>query len=114
MAGFLKPITSPLIIEEAMRGLRAKSDALAIHRLVELIKYPGLELVNNPEPAALEPYKHLIHSKDCHVLASAVSANCDFLITLDQKHFFNEKILRANFRFRIVTPGQFIILMNQA
>jgi len=41
-------------------------------------------------------------------LASAISTKAEFLLTLDKKHFFNEKVLNARLTVKIATPAQFI------
>jgi len=53
-------------------------------------------------------YKDTIEEKVDPILFGAKQSKADFLITLDKKHFFTEKLLKEKFSFKILTPGQFI------
>ena len=107
-AGLLKPVASELIIQEAVKGLRLKSKPTAMHRFSQFLALPALEIAGIPEPGSLEPYAALIHSKDCHVLASAVLTRCRLLMTLDRKHFFTPVLQQAALPLTILTPGQLL------
>ena len=63
----------------------------------------------SPVLSDLKKYNHLIvDQNDRHILAGAVNYGVDYLITLDKKHFFTEKLERADLGFIIRTPGEFL------
>jgi hypothetical protein len=45
--------------------------------------------------------------KDCHVLAAALAAGVDVLVTLDKKHLLTEAV-RSAFPIPVRTPGEFL------
>ncbi len=59
----------------------------------------------------VEKYKNITTDYgDAHVLASAISSKCKFLVTLDQKHLL---ILQNKFeKVKIVSPKQLIEMLS--
>lgn len=50
----------------------------------------------------------IIDPKDAHVLAAAVKAGPDVLLTLDRKHFMTSAVREAGLPFPIETPGEWL------
>jgi predicted nucleic acid-binding protein len=50
----------------------------------------------------------LSYAPDALVLAAAVSAEVDFFVTLDRKHFLSNAPLRAALLFPLGTPGDYL------
>jgi predicted nucleic acid-binding protein len=67
-----------------------------------------LELAATPTPEEIAVQARIIDPKDAHVLASAVSARVEVLLTLDRRHFFVQRVRSAALPFSIVTPGDFL------
>jgi hypothetical protein len=65
------------------------------------------EFVTTPSDEVLRIYEHVIHSKDAHVLAAALDARCEFLLTLDHD-FFTSTVSNANLPITLLSPGAFI------
>jgi len=68
------------------------------------------ELLAVPPAKILEEYRQYIDPKDVHVLAAAVEAGADFLLTLDRRHILaaSEAVEKANLSITILRPGDFI------
>ncbi len=65
-----------------------------------------LELVEPPSIRSVRKLHRLVgHSKDSVVLAAAMDARIDYLVTLDREHMLNNPRLRSALAFPIGTPG---------
>jgi len=90
--GWIRVVTSRLVLLEAERNIRAKLKRKALLRFYREIAAQS----------------RIIHPKDAHVLAAGVKGRVDFLLTLDRKDFMTSKVLHAGLPFRIMTPGDFL------
>jgi uncharacterized protein len=93
-------VTSNLIVEESRRNLPLDGQ---LERLAQmLLRVRALAFSRPPELENSPP----LHQKDRHVLAAAVLARAQFLVTGDQKHFgpwFGRRIAGV----RVKPPGSF-------
>ena len=65
-----------------------------------------LELVKPPSVRSVRKLQRLIgHAKDAVVLAAALDAEMDYLVTLDREHMLNNPTLRNALAFPMGTPG---------
>ncbi len=64
-------------------------------------------MVEDPTPASVEKAATIVDRKDAPILAAAQSANVDFLITLDKRHFLNPKT-RQKVMLKVVSPIEFL------
>jgi predicted nucleic acid-binding protein len=83
--GFLRAAVSQPVLLEAERNIAGKLGAEALsayHRLVELTPMAVVPLPLEPERRV---YRATVGEKDEHVVAAAVSASADFLLTLDKR-----------------------------
>ena len=53
------------------------------------------------------PYLKIIVDKDAHVLAGAILANANFLLSLDKKHVLTKRVKKHLLPIRIFSPKQF-------
>lgn len=100
---------SELILDEVLRHTdKIGRSQYAIEKKVRTIFSP---IFPTPSLALVNIWKKLvIDIGDAHVLASAYSIKCNFLVTLDRKHLL---ILQEKVRkFKIVTPKQLILYLN--
>jgi len=67
---------------------------------LEVVPYPSLEQVRRCE--------EIIHRKDAHILAAAIEAGPDYLVTLDATHFLKDPSVGQKSGLRIVSPGDFL------
>lgn len=61
-----------------------------------------------PQKRNIVKYSKIINMEDAHILASATENNCQFLLTLDKKHFKNPSIEKSVLPLKILTPGEFL------
>lgn len=73
----------------------------------EYLPLLNLEITPLPSSKEVRSLKGLIAEKDVPVLASALKANVDFLLTGDKKDFGKART-RGKYPFRIVTPTEFL------
>jgi len=100
-------ISSKLALIEAERNIVEKETPSILNRFYYLLK--EIKIISVEGVKAKIFYKNIIEEKDAPILYGAKQSHVDFLITLDKKHFFTEKMREAKFAFRITTPGEFIM-----
>jgi hypothetical protein len=103
--GLFKLIVSRQVLDECDRNLRKKLPA-ALPILAELLAVIGPDIVPDPPPEESLRWSAIIEPKDAPVLAAAVQASPDRLLTLNTKDFTAE--VAAKSRLIIQTPGEFI------
>jgi predicted nucleic acid-binding protein len=67
---------------------------------LEVVPYPPLEQVRRCE--------EIIHRKDAHILAAAIEAAPDYLVTLDATHFLKDPSVSQKSGLRIASPRDFL------
>lgn len=100
--------SSRLAIKETERNLRTKADTQRVLNFYDLLNEIPIKLIDVNSAKAKEKFSDLVGEKDSLILASAIASKADFFLTLDKKHFLNEKALKANLPIKIVNPSQFI------
>jgi predicted nucleic acid-binding protein len=105
-AGTYRPLWSPGVMEELERNLLKRglpSEAIT-HRLGEMTSaFPDAQVTGYEaliERMACDP-------KDKHVLAAAVRANAEVLVTFNDKHF--PELATAPYDIAVVTPDDFLL-----
>ena len=101
-------VVSQTVLREIDTVLREKLSTkltVALQLLDICITY----IANEPSPSAIQLAGSLIaYAPDAHVFASALGANVDYFVTLDQKHLLGNAPLRDAAPFPIGTPGDFL------
>ena len=105
---YAHPVASTIVLREAERNIRAKLGPEALLRFYQDIASLTLNLADTPTSEEIAAQSHIIAAKDAHVIASALGAGVEVLLTLDRKHFFAREVVRANLPFRIMMPGDFL------
>jgi len=108
--GKVRVVASRFVLLEAERNTRAKLGRTALLRFYREIASLDVEVIETPTRHEIDAQSRIIDSKDAHVLAAAVNARADFLLTLDRKDFMTSKVLHAGLPLRIMTPGDFLRL----
>jgi predicted nucleic acid-binding protein len=109
--GELTIVVSQQILEEVIQTVKEKlPDALPIFETF-FVSFPP-EIVKNPSPAGIAEWAQYISLQNALILAAAVAAHPDYLITTDQHFFENPEIVEKS-GLRIVTPAQFLVLNNR-
>ncbi len=55
------------------------------------------------------PFRGIVEEKDTHVLAGAILTKCDYLVTLDKKHFLKDEVKKKVKNIKLVAPKEFLI-----
>jgi putative PIN family toxin of toxin-antitoxin system len=104
--GLIEVIVSRQVIVEADRNIEDKlPEMLSEYR--EFIKLLAPVLVDDPPRGQIKRFLTVINPDDAPILAAAVNAEADFLITWDRKHFIGKNI-HIHPDMKIVTPGEFL------
>lgn len=106
--GLVRGVVTQRILSEAERNIHNKMGSEQLARFYRDIAGARLLVMTPPSSAILQSVESLIHSKDAHVLASAVSSRVTSLVTLDRKHFMTAALRKAHLGFVIQTPGDFL------
>ena len=105
-AGSVELLVSRQVLTEADRNISEKLPALVtdyrrwIHHISPI-------LVEDPSRKEVAEAARVIHAKDAPILAAAMNAQVDYLITWDIRHFHKSAVMKA-VRFKVMTPGEFL------
>ena len=113
--GMFAAVTVTHALVEAERNIRNKMSPASLERHhANLLKLRHdiqlLPMLDTPQQEMLEC---MLPSKDIPILLGAALSGAGFLITLDKKDFLqNEKLRSANLPFKIMPPGEFLMLLT--
>ena len=101
----IEVMSSPDVFEEAQRNLSEKYP-MSLEYFINLFHsiYPRLV---EPDKEEILIAAKLINADDALILAAAMIARPDFLLTLDQRHFIKSKIVTAT-DLQILLPSEFL------
>jgi predicted nucleic acid-binding protein len=103
--GLIQLVVSRQVLLETERNLRRKlPDGLPL--VAEWLSYLSLKMVDDPLPERYMGWVSIIEEKDAPILAAAVDAQVDYLVTLNTRDFTPEVMNAAG--LTILTPSQFI------
>jgi predicted nucleic acid-binding protein len=107
-AGLAIPIVSPQVLGEAEGALKRKSPQ-ALPMLAVLLERASVGVGEKAPRAAVARMASAVgHHGDAQVVADAVLANVDYLVTLDRTHLLGNQKLARLVPFPLGTPGDFI------
>jgi putative PIN family toxin of toxin-antitoxin system len=109
--GELKGVISQQVLDEVVRAIKLKLPE-ALPALRKLLMSLPLEIRPDPLPEEIAFWTGVIHSEDASILAAAVAAQPDYLITGD-KHFWENPDLSERSGLRIVAPAQFLECLGE-
>ncbi len=106
--GYAEILLSSTVLHEIEEVVRAKSpDAMAeLLQLLDNVQARVTEVASSSQLKTVQVW--IAYEADARVIADAIAASPDFFVTLDKKHFLNNKVLRDNLLFPIGTPGDFL------
>lgn len=96
------------VLREAERNIRLKEQLATRLRFYELLSDIKPRMITISKKQAEARFLKLINRKDTYVLEGARNARVEYLVTLDRKHFFSEKVRKAKLPFKILTPGELL------
>lgn len=103
--GMFRMVVSRQVMDEVERNLRNKLPQ-GLPVMVEMLGYIAPEIVEDPPAEALARWQGHIEAKDMPVLEAAVTADVDFLVTLNSRDF-TLKIASLS-GVPVVSPGELI------
>lgn len=107
----LQLVTVSYALIEAERNIKKKLDSEALVRHYQNLLDADLNIqgVERVSTDTIAQFEKIIIQKDIPILLGAISADVDFLVTLDKKDFLeNKKLASMNLPFEILTPGEFL------
>lgn len=106
--GKIEVYASRLVLQEADRNLRKKTDRKKVEAFHQFLKQAKIHVIPSPREERMRRFESCIHPKDVPVLAAAIEAQVDFLITLDRRHFLTTEVLSLAGEIKICTPGDYL------
>ncbi len=103
-------ILSNAVLTEVERNIRKKAPRrLADYQM--LLQLMDAELAE-PSPDVIEQVATYVVQKDVHVIAAAIAAQPDYLVTYDRKHLLDVPEVTARSGLKIVTPDVVVKLLE--
>jgi putative PIN family toxin of toxin-antitoxin system len=102
----IQMVISRQVLVEADRNFSSKLPNLVL-QFRQFIRTLVPVMVEDPPTAAVEKAAKFIDRKDATILAAAIEAKVDYLITLDKRHFLNPKV-QHNAPTEVCTPADFL------
>ena len=99
-------VTNRYVFEEVQAVLGRKYPYHLL-RFEQILAWSQMEIQQDPSAKQVAQYLSVIDSEDAPILAGAMRARAQFLITLDRKDFMIQTVARAKPPFLIVTPKDF-------
>ncbi|MCZ6801923.1 MAG: PIN domain-containing protein [Nitrospirae bacterium] len=90
-ARVVQPFFPRQVLVEADRNLTQKLPQL-LGDYQALLRHLSPRIVEDPSQEAVERVARIIHRKDASILAAALEAEVDFLLTWDKKHFHQKAV----------------------
>jgi len=104
--GLIDVFVSRQVIVEADRNIEDKLPEM-LNEYRKFMEFLAPVLIDDPPQREIKRFLTLIHPDDAPILAAAVNAAADFLVTWDRKHFIGKNI-HVHSSLKIVTPGEFL------
>lgn len=105
-AKIIELVISRQVLIEADRNLSNKLPAL-VPDYRDLLRRLSPRIVEDPGREETERAAEVINRKDAPILAAALEARVDYLVTWNTRHFHSGSV-KAFVPFKIVTPGEFL------
>lgn len=106
----LQPLTSQQVLIEVRRNV-AKKLPHAVAILERILQAVDSELLPEPTTGEIAHAVQVVPEKDAPILAAALKANVEYLVTLDRKHFKQPRVQEA-VSFQILLPEEFAPLIR--
>lgn len=103
--GYMKAVVSPDVLIEAERNVLDKLDSAAFNRYRDMIAFTTFLIISTPSGRIVNQYAGVFF-EDAHVIASALAAKSDFLLTVDQR--LERRVKGSNFPIIAISPKDFL------
>ena len=105
--GRVRLLASKQVLLEAEHNIRRKLSPDALLRFYQYLGTLPLQSIPAASAEEIAQAAEVVAEKDAHVLAAALKAHADALLTLDRKHLLAPAV-RAASACAIQTPGEFL------
>jgi predicted nucleic acid-binding protein len=105
-AGVIQMVISRQVLVEADRNISSKLPRIT-RRFRSFVKGLAPLMLEDPSQASVERCGRFVHRKDAAILAAALEAGAEYLVTLDKRHFLKVS-LPPSVPIRVVQPAQFL------
>lgn len=104
-------VVSKVVLAEVERNVQKKLESYHLERFFMLAG--KLKILDQlPEEKLVGKAKRVINEKDAVILAEAKKAKCDFLLTLDKKHFLTDPVRQFLKSQRVLTPKMYFEIIK--
>jgi putative PIN family toxin of toxin-antitoxin system len=103
--GTIQIVVSQHVLKEVTENLTRKAPG-ALPAFQQLMDLVVPEMVENPTLEELKQAADYIHLKDAPIVAAAVKAKVDYLVTWDRKHFIDVPEVAERSALIITTPNE--------
>jgi len=100
-------VISPTIFRQAGRNIRNKAHSEALTRFREAILSTMVRFIPDPDESEMDKWREFVVSEDLIIVAAAMKAKVDGLVTLDSAHLLSE-VVKSRVSVPIHTPGSFL------
>jgi putative PIN family toxin of toxin-antitoxin system len=107
----IQMVISRQVLVEADRNFSAKLPGL-VAQIRQFSQNLAPVMVEDPPIKAVDKAAALVARKDATILAAAIEAKVDYLITLDKKHFLKKKF-QPNFPIEVCSPADFLKIFER-
>lgn len=101
------------MIAEVVRNLQHKGTAVSLAAFFELFA-DAKSVIAHPDNHQIAQAATVINAKDAPILASAKSADCDWLATLDKRHFFQALVTEFAAPVQVGPPKDVLIAFKSS
>jgi len=99
------------VLEELVRSIEEKVPR-ALPSLYLFLSSTPPEILAHPGAKEVTRWAQVIHQQDAPILAAAIAAEVDYLVTGNTRHFIADSEVARKSRLRIVTPAQLVELLR--
>ena len=113
LQGQVQLIVSPDVLEETIRNLtrKAPEKVEAYQSLLELLE---LEITADPSTELVKSVETYVVAKDAPIVAAAIQAEPDYLVTYDRKHLIEPPEVSQQSGLTIVTPAEVVRVIKNS
>lgn len=109
--GRLTVVVSQQVLDEVIRAVRAKLPE-ALPSLRRFLVNAPPEIWKDPAPEEVKRWSSTLNVGDAAIMAAVVAARPDYFVTGD-RHFLEHPSIAEETGLKIVTPAQFVKLLEQ-
>jgi len=105
-------VVSRQVVEEARRNLKRKAPT-AVEALEQLMELLSPEVAADPSLSELQAAASYVNLKDAPIIAAAVKANVEYLVTLDRAHFLDDPKVARESGLSMLTPDKLLAILRR-